>query len=83
MVSDVAASSSYGAAASLQLAQTRQALGVQALSQQAKQDGGVAELVAGAGNSLSSGNTGSSANGGSSGGGNVTATRGQNLNIVV
>lgn len=72
MVSDVG-SSSAGAALAIRQGFNQQNFGLQALAQSAQPQGAVAALT---GEAEQSG-------GGQSGGGNVTATRGQNLNIVV
>ena len=65
-------SSTLGAAVGLRQAQGQMDFGVKALNQNAQQqDQAIATLLQG------------SSDGSSSGGGNVTATRGQNLNIVV
>lgn len=65
-------SSTLGAAIGLRQAQGQVDFGVKTLSQTAQQqDQAVATLLQGG------------SDGSSSGGGNVTATRGQNLNIVV
>ena len=68
MVSDVA-SSTTGAALAIRQGLNQQAFGVAALAQSAQPAAAVGALT--------------QQNGGGQGGGNVTPTRGQNLNIVV
>lgn len=72
MVSDVT-SSSAGAAMAIRQGMSQQNFGMQALAQSAQQGNDVAVLAQQAAGSSSGG----------SGGGNVTPTRGQNLNITV
>lgn len=70
MISDVS-SSTTGAALAIRQGLNQQNFGLQALAQSAQPQGAVAAL------------TGQADQSGGQGGGNVTPTRGQNLNIVV
>lgn len=73
MVSDVT-SSSAGAAMAIRQGMSQQNFGIQALAQSAQQGDAVAALAQQASGGAPAGG---------SGGGNVTPTRGQNLNITV
>lgn len=71
-------SSTAGSMVALRQAQGQADFGIRSLQANAQQEAGVAALVGAAAGPAVTGGTG-----GSSSGGNVTETRGQNLNIVV
>lgn len=71
-------SSTAGSVMALRQAQGQADFGMKALQSGAQQEAGVAALVGASAGPAATGGTG-----GPSSGGNVTATRGQNMNIVV